>query len=149
MPGFFWQIWSERMKSGHKTAVEIPTRLRKKAFLHEYSKALEQGTRETMGPEQQHLNVILTFLWAVSLIRDFPRPLPNWIILWLFENRGIVPMQKSYPLSYEVKHLTLQKWQFSSTSLSLLELTSPSSNVSEVWATRYLSFPKIFTSSIS
>lgn len=65
------------MKSGHKTAVEIPTRLRKKAFLHEYSKALEQGTRETTGPEQQHLNVILTFLWAVSLIRDFPRPLPN------------------------------------------------------------------------
>ena len=59
-------------------------------------------------------------------------------------------MQKTYPWSYKVKQLTLKKChRFSSTSLSLLELMSPSNNVSEVWATRYLSFPKIFTSSIS
>lgn len=59
-------------------------------------------------------------------------------------------MQKTYFVSCKVKHLTFMKHHRSSiTSLSLLELMSPSSNVSDVWATRYLSFPKIFTSSIS
>lgn len=59
-------------------------------------------------------------------------------------------MQKTYSLSCKAKHLILLKChRFSITSLSLLELMSPSSNVSEVWATRYLSFPKIFTSLIS
>lgn len=81
-------------------------RLRKKAFLHEYSKALEHKTRKKVGPEQQHLNLILTLLWAACLIGDLPRPLPTWIILWFFENRGIAPMQRSYPLPYKVKHLT-------------------------------------------
>lgn len=65
------------MKSGHKTAVKIPRRLRKKTFLHEYSKALEQRTRKNVRPEQQHLNLTLTFLWAVHLIRDLPKPLPT------------------------------------------------------------------------